>query len=55
MSQYKMLYKIFLKNNKKVCDNVSHCGHGEDEVANGLCAGSSISALLGVEVSNLTY
>jgi len=36
-----------------VCDNVSHCGHGEDEAANGLCAGSSISALLGVEIGQM--
>ena len=24
---------------RQVCDNVSHCGHGEDEVTNNFCSG----------------
>eukprot|EP00090_Calanus_glacialis_P044965 TRINITY_DN8087_c0_g1_i1.p1 TRINITY_DN8087_c0_g1~~TRINITY_DN8087_c0_g1_i1.p1 ORF type:complete len:322 (-),score=58.67 TRINITY_DN8087_c0_g1_i1:1715-2680(-) len=36
-----------------VCDNVSHCGHGEDETANNNCSGSSLYALLGLEVGQV--
>ena len=27
-----------------VCDGVSHCGHGEDEVANNFCSGRTLVA-----------
>jgi len=36
-----------------VCDSVSHCAHGEDETANNNCSGSSLYALLGLEVGQV--
>jgi len=32
-----------------VCDNVSHCGHGEDEIANNFCSGDKVYDLIGLE------
>ena len=37
----------------QVCDGVSHCGHGEDEASPGVCSGSSLSALLGLDLTTV--
>ena len=37
----------------QVCDGASHCGHGEDEASPGVCSGSSLSALLGLDLTTV--
>ena len=32
---------------------MAHCGHGEDETAAGVCSGSGLSALLGLDVTKV--
>lgn len=39
--------------NLQVCDGASHCGHGEDEASPGVCSGSSLSALLGLDLTTV--
>ena len=36
-----------------VCDNVSHCGHGQDEMAHNNCSGDGVYDLLGLDVGQL--
>jgi len=40
-------------NSDLVCDNVSHCGHGEDEMDKNNCSGDSVYDLIGLEVYQL--
>jgi len=35
------------------CDNVSHCGHGQDEIAHNNCSGDGVHDLLGLDVGQL--
>ena len=36
-----------------MCDNVSHCGHGQDERAHNNCSGDGVYDLLGLDVGQL--
>ena len=40
-------------NSHLVCDNVSHCGHGQDERAHNNCSGDGVYDLLGLDVGQL--